>query len=82
MLPDLTILFDLAPEVGLARIHAHGEREVNRLDVESLAFHKKVREGYLQLVERYPERIRVVNADQSIERVVEDVWSLIYEAIQ
>lgn len=82
MLPDLTILFDLAPEVGLARIHAHGEREVNRLDVESLAFHKKVREGYLQLVKRYPERIRVVNADQNIERVVEDVWSLIYEAIQ
>ncbi|KOS63026.1 dTMP kinase [Lysinibacillus agricola] len=81
-LPDVTILFDLAPEVGLARIHAHGEREVNRLDVESLAFHKKVREGYLQLVERYPERIHVVNADQNIERVVEDVWSLLYEAMQ
>lgn len=81
-LPDMTILFDLAPEVGLARIHAHGEREVNRLDVESLAFHNKVREGYLQLVERYPERIHVVNADQKIDRVIEDVWSLIYEAIQ
>lgn len=81
-LPDVTILFDLAPEVGLARIHAHGEREVNRLDVESLAFHKKVREGYLQLVKRYPERIHVVNADQNIERVVEDVWSLLYEAMQ
>ncbi len=81
-LPDVTILFDLAPEVGLARIYAHGEREVNRLDVESLAFHKKVREGYLQLVERYPERIHVVNADQNIERVVEDVWSLLYEAMQ
>lgn len=81
-LPDMTILFDIAPEVGLARIHAHGEREVNRLDVESLAFHNKVREGYLQLVDRYPERIYVVNADQNIDRVVEDVWSLIYEAIQ
>ncbi|MGE7093867.1 dTMP kinase [Lysinibacillus sp. NPDC048646] len=81
-LPDITILFDLAPEVGLARIHAHGEREVNRLDVESLAFHEKVREGYLQLVERYPERIYVVNADQNIERVVEDVWSLLSEAMQ
>lgn len=81
-LPDMTILFDLAPEVGLARIHAHGEREVNRLDVESLAFHKKVREGYLQLVERYADRIHVINADQNIDRVVEDVWSLIYEAIQ
>ncbi|QDQ00633.1 dTMP kinase [Lysinibacillus fusiformis] len=81
-LPDITILFDLAPEVGLARIHAHGEREVNRLDVESLAFHDKVREGYLQLVERYPERIYVVNADQNIERVVEDVWSLLSEVMQ
>ncbi|WP_068986569.1 MULTISPECIES: dTMP kinase [Lysinibacillus] len=81
-LPDMTILFDLAPEVGLARIHAHGEREVNRLDVESLAFHKKVREGYLQLVERYPKRIYVVNADQNIDRVVEDVWSLLYEVMQ
>ncbi len=81
-LPDLTILFDISPEVGLARIHAHGDREVNRLDVESLAFHQKVREGYLQLVKRYPERINVINADQSIERVVEDVWAILNEAIQ
>jgi len=81
-LPDLTILFDISPEVGLARIHAHGDREVNRLDVESLAFHEKVREGYLQLVTRYPERINVINADQSIERVVEDVWAVLCEAIQ
>lgn len=81
-LPDLTILFDISPEVGLARIHAHGDREVNRLDVESLAFHQKVREGYLQLVKRYPERINVINADQSIERVLEDVWAILNEAIQ
>lgn len=80
-LPDLTILFDLPPEVGLARIHATDKREVNRLDVESLPFHQKVREGYLQLVERYPERIRVVNADQHIEHVVEDVWLLLLEAM-
>lgn len=81
-LPDVTILFDLAPEVGLARIHATSNREVNRLDVESLPFHQKVREGYLQLVEQYPERIRVVNADQDIENVVEDVWLLLLEAMQ
>ncbi|KPN96138.1 dTMP kinase [Lysinibacillus sp. ZYM-1] len=81
-LPDMTILFDIAPEVGLARIYATGDREVNRLDVESLTFHQKVREGYLQLVERYPERIRIVNADQNIDSVVEDVWLLLLEAIQ
>jgi len=81
-LPDMTILFDIAPEVGLARIYATGDREVNRLDVESLTFHQKVREGYLQLVERYPERICIVNADQDIDSVVEDVWLLLLEAIQ
>lgn len=81
-LPDVTILFDLAPEVGLARIHAHGDREINRLDVESLAFHEKVREGYMLLVERYPERIKVVNADQNVEQVVEDVWSIICDVMQ
>lgn len=81
-LPDMTILFDLAPAVGLARIHAHSDREVNRLDVESLAFHEKVREGYLQLVERYPTRIKVVNADQKVEQVIEDVWSLLYDVMQ
>lgn len=81
-LPDVTILFDLAPEVGLARIHAHGDREINRLDVESLAFHEKVREGYMMLVERYPERIKVVNADQNVEQVVEDVWSIICDVMQ
>ncbi|MGE7600648.1 dTMP kinase [Lysinibacillus fusiformis] len=81
-LPDMTLLFDIAPEVGLARIYATGNREVNRLDVESLPFHQKVHEGYLLLVERYPERIRIVNADQDIDSVVEDVWSLLLDAIQ
>ncbi|WP_446937083.1 dTMP kinase [Lysinibacillus fusiformis] len=81
-LPDMTILFDIAPEVGLARIYATGNREVNRLDVESLPFHQRVHEGYLLLVERYPERIRMVNADQDIDSVVEDVWSLLLDAIQ
>ncbi len=81
-LPDMTLLFDIAPEVGLARIYATGNREVNRLDVESLPFHQKVHEGYLLLVERYPERIRMVNADQDIDSVVEEVWSLLLKAIQ
>lgn len=80
-LPDLTILFDLNPAVGLARIHAHNERELNRLDVESLSFHEKVREGYHEVVKRYPNRIKVVNADQSVENVVEDVWRLICESL-
>lgn len=81
-MPNLTILFDLEPSVGLARIHAHNEREVNRLDVESLSFHEKVREGYHEIVKRYPDRIKVVNADQSVDRVVEEVWHLLCEVLE
>ena len=81
-MPDLTILFDLDPAVGLARIHAHNGREVNRLDVESLSFHQKVREGYQQLKDRYPHRIIVVNADQPVDKVIEDVWLHLSEKLE
>lgn len=76
-LPDITILFDLAPEIGLARIQANRADEVNRLDQESLAFHKEVREGYLNTVERYPERIQIVDASESIDQVVEKIWKIL-----
>ncbi|BDH59906.1 thymidylate kinase [Lysinibacillus sp. PLM2] len=80
-LPDVTILFDIEPEVGLARIQKHSAREVNRLDVESLAFHNKVREGYQEVIKRYPERIKVVNADQTLEQVVEEVWNILTKVL-
>lgn len=76
-LPDVTIFFDLAPEKGLARIHATRADEINRLDAEGLAFHQKVYEGYQQLMIRYPNRFKVVNADQDIEQVIEDVWMIL-----
>ena len=76
-LPDATILFDLPSEVGLARIAATRADEINRLDVESLEFHRQVREGYLQIAERFPERIFVVNANQPLEKVIADTWAKI-----
>lgn len=75
--PDLTILFDIEPEIGLARIQANRGREVNRLDAESLSFHKKVREGYCEAVKRYPNRIQVVDANKSVEDVTNDVWDIL-----
>ncbi|MBD2866010.1 dTMP kinase [Paenibacillus oceani] len=69
-MPDLTLFLDVSPEVGLARIHANREREVNRLDLEALSFHEQVRAGYRQLLERFPDRIIRVDADQSESDVV------------
>ncbi|MEG0471173.1 MAG: dTMP kinase [Solibacillus sp.] len=76
-LPDITIYFNIAPEKGLARIHANRSDEINRLDVEGLAFHQKVYEGYQEAMKRYPKRFRVINADQPIEDVVEEVWGIL-----
>ena len=67
--PDLTLLFDIAPEQGLARIAANASREVNRLDLEALDFHKKVRETFLELAKRQPDRFVIIDASKSQEEV-------------
>ncbi|MDG0808895.1 dTMP kinase [Cohnella rhizosphaerae] len=64
--PDLTIYLDVDPQVGIERIHAHGEREINRLDLESSAFHQRVREGYQEALARYPDRIVRIDANPDI----------------
>ena len=71
-MPDLTLYFDVNPKVGLARIEKDSDREINRLDVESMKFHYKVREGYLLLLSQNPERIRLINAENELETVYDD----------
>ncbi|MBO1628087.1 dTMP kinase [Bacillus arachidis] len=80
-MPSLTIYLDIEPEVGLARIEKDDNREVNRLDMESITFHKRVREGYLQVIDRFSDRIVVVNADQPMEKIVEEVIQLIEDKL-
>ncbi len=67
--PDLTLLFDIKPEIGLQRIASNAAREVNRLDLEKLEFHNKVRETFLSLAERYPDRYVIIDASLSREEV-------------
>lgn len=67
--PDLTLLFDITPEEGLKRIAANASREVNRLDLEKLEFHHKVRDSFLLLAKRYPERFVIIDASKSKEEV-------------
>ena len=56
-------------EIGLARIAANANREVNRLDLEKLEFHKTVRNTFLELAKRYPERFVIIDASKSQEEV-------------
>ena len=67
--PDLTLLFDITPEEGLKRISANANREVNRLDLEKLEFHHQVRNTFLELAKRYPERYVIIDASKSREEV-------------
>ena len=80
--PDLTLLFDIEPEIGLARIAKNNSREVNRLDVEKLEFHKRVREGYLILAKKYPERIVIIDASKPLEEVSELTYKAIKERLK
>lgn len=79
--PDITLLFDIDPELGLERINKNKDREVNRLDVEKLSFHKKVREGYLLLSKKFPQRYIIVDASKPLEEVANQVFEEIIKKL-
>lgn len=81
-MPNLTLYFDVAPAVGLARIEKDSGREVNRLDVESLKFHEAVRTGYQLLVAQYPQRIRVIDAEKDIETVFKEAFKTLKDFME
>jgi len=73
--PELTVLLDIEPAVGLARARArnHGRVEdEGRFEAEDLEFYARVRNGYLELAKKDP-RIKVISADRSIEEVHRDI---------
>ena len=70
--PDLTIVFDVETEVAMKRV---GDVK-DRLEQEGVEFHKKLRNGYLELAKRFPDRIKVINSNLSIEEVFEQVKTL------
>jgi len=82
LMPDLTLYFDVDPEIGLNRIAKNDNRELNRLDVESLAFHQAVRTGYQEVVKRYPNRIQVIDASQSQEEVTNYVLNVLKKTLE
>ncbi len=80
-MPKLTLYFDIDPEVGLERINKNKGREVNRLDLEELEFHHKVREGYHKLIMKAPQRICKIDASKPIEQVLQEAEEKVREVI-
>ena len=65
--PELTLYFDLSPELGIGR--KKNMQELDRMERESAMFHQRVYDGYQKLAEEYPERIKKIDADRSIGEV-------------
>lgn len=81
LMPDLTIYFDIEPELGLKRINKNKGREINRLDLENLDFHHKVREGYHLLMDRFPNRIVKIDASGTVDEVFENTLRIVEEKL-
>ncbi len=74
--PDLTLLFDLDPQRGLERRTIYGA-EMNRMDLQTAAFYRRVRDGYLALAAAEPERWVIIPADRPAEQVQADVRRIV-----
>ena len=86
--PDLTLLFDLDPKIGLERLDISEKtlfgpdkkrRDVNRLDREPLEFHRKVRNGFLELARSEPDRFVILDAEKGPEQLAQDALDAILD---
>ncbi|NNF80653.1 MAG: dTMP kinase, partial [Rhizobiales bacterium] len=73
--PDLTLVMDIAPEVGLERAHARGD--ANRFENKGLAFHQLLQTSFLEIAKAYPERCVVIDASGTIEEISHAIWSAV-----
>ena len=73
--PDLTLVIDLDSRIGLERVR--GRELFDRMENQALEFYDRVRQGYLDLAKRENRRVKVIDGGQTIERIAEQIWSLV-----
>jgi dTMP kinase len=76
--PDLTLLFDLPVEIGLQRATDRNNRlkepsSIDRFERENIDFHRRIREGYLNILRNDPKRFRLIDANQDVNAIQEEV---------
>ncbi|HEX2652030.1 MAG TPA: dTMP kinase [Xanthobacteraceae bacterium] len=80
--PHLTLVLDLPAEVGLFRAsHRRGDAEPDRFERETIDFHKKLREAYLELAQREPDRCVVIDASADLNAVAKSIWSVVNDRL-
>jgi dTMP kinase len=82
MLPDLTLILDIDPRLGLTRANQRrGHDEADRFEKETLAIHRARRDAFLAIARAEPERCVVVNASQDVEQTARGIWSAVQERL-
>jgi dTMP kinase len=78
--PDITILLNIDAETGLARNKALNKRD--RLELEDISFHEKVRKGFIQIAAREPERVKIVDSSEGLKEVHGNVMKIISDFLE
>jgi dTMP kinase len=80
MEPQLTLYFDVSVKTAMSRMAARSEagETSNRMDLEDVEFYERVRQGYLEVAKKYPDRMRVINAASPVEEVHSNVSNVVY----
>jgi dTMP kinase len=81
IMPDLTLYLDVDPQVGLDRINKN-RKNLDRLDVEKIDFHERVYQGYEKVKELFKNRITIIDANRTLDEVVEDVYQVIVKKVR
>jgi len=82
VMPDLTIVLDCPPEIGLARAHARAGDSPDRFESAGLDFHRRVRTGFLNLAQGEPARCTVIDSSQPSDLVRKAIWDAAQKLIQ
>jgi dTMP kinase len=79
--PDLTVCIDVDAETGLERAKARNGAKADRMEEQTIEFHQRVREMYLDLARQYPARIKVIDGRGDVEAVAERVWEVVKDRV-
>lgn len=77
--PDITIYLDVDEKTGLKRIESRNDKD--RLDLETIDFHHRVNEGYQEVLRRFKDRIKIVDASKALEDVVSECMDIILKEV-
>ncbi|MGB2691055.1 MAG: dTMP kinase [Thermodesulfobacteriota bacterium] len=79
LIPDITFLLNLPVKTGLTRLQSRGD--ITKMDEEPVEFHELIRQGYMLIARREPDRIKKINADRDVTEIHNEIRSIVIDSI-